>query len=153
MSLPNLQLNNQLLKYSASVATFTALSYHVYQEYQKKAISGKSWDEIAREKRRTAAAKFCSYIAIFHSSLREAREFLRTGQVEEALRILVRCLHGWEFKKQTLRALKRHLHPEFFVQLVNKLVQEESYDCKDVLGHLSAPVARHYEVGLNMSLK
>jgi hypothetical protein len=151
MSMPNLAVNSSILKYSVSVATFTALSWHAYQEYQKKSISGQTWEEIAREKRRAAAATFCSYLTTFHGTLRLARDHLRTGRVEEAINLLVGCLQGWQFKKQTLKALKRHLHPEFFARLVNRLVEERIFDCKDVLGHLAAPPVGQ-NVGLNMNL-
>ncbi|OWA50874.1 hypothetical protein BV898_15377 [Hypsibius exemplaris] len=152
MSTPNLAMPSSFLKYSFSVATFTALSWHAYHEYQKKAISGQSWDEIAREKRRNAAATFCSYLTTFHASLRQARDYLRTGRVEEAITLLVDCLEGWQFKKQTLKALKRHLHPEFFARLVNRLVEKRMFDCKDVLGHLAQP-SDGQRVGLNMDLR
>lgn len=95
--------NGNLLRYSVSAATLTALSWHVYQEYQKKAISGKSWQDIAREKKRNAAAAFCSYANSFYYSLRLARDHLHTGKVEEAMAVLVSivAVFATEFMKRS----------------------------------------------------
>ena len=79
-----------------------------------------------------------------------------TGRVEEALDMLVSCLEGWQFKAQTLRALKKHLHPEFFARLINRLVERKLLDWEqqEVLCHLSAgaPAPVGFKVGFNMDL-
>ncbi|XP_055354036.1 uncharacterized protein LOC129599749 [Paramacrobiotus metropolitanus] len=147
--------SGSLLRYSVSAATLTALSYHVYREYNTKKTTGQSWKELARERQRNAAAVFCGYVQAFQHGLRTAREHLHAGRVDEAIAVLTGCLQQWQFRKQTLRALKRHLHPELFARLVSSLVERRLCDCQDVLSHLSAAAPRPpaSRVGLNMDLQ